>query len=81
MFVIFQLLGARLAFVKPDDPNEFLKQELAQIQEKQAANEPVSLFSEDDLSNMFSIFDITGRGYVNHVQYEKGKWNIDLWLV
>mmetsp|Transcript_17776 Transcript_17776/g.29718 ORF Transcript_17776/g.29718 Transcript_17776/m.29718 type:complete len:129 (+) Transcript_17776:84-470(+) len=68
---LFELLGARLAFAKPEDPNEFLKEELAKIQEKQAASEPVTLFTEEDLTNMFSIFDLTGRGYVTHVQYDK----------
>lgn len=71
----WQLLGARLAFAKPNDPNAFLKGELIEIQRKQAANEPVTLFSEEDMNNMFSIFDITGRGYVNHVQYDKGMLN------
>lgn len=69
---IFQLLGARLAFAKPENPNAFLKEELERIQKKQAANEPVTLFSEEELQNMFSIFDLTGRGYVTHVQYDKG---------
>ena len=72
LLVYCQHLGARLAFAKPDDPNEFLKNELLEIQQKQGASEPVTLFSEDDLNHMFSIFDITGRGYVNHVQYDKG---------
>lgn len=32
----------------------------------------VSLFSEADIEIMFSIFDITNRGYINQTQYAKG---------
>lgn len=35
-------------------------------------NEPITLFNENDLMNMFSIFDITGRGYITQLQYARG---------
>ena len=35
----------------------------------------VTLFSESDISTMFSIFDITGRGYVTQTQYHRGKYS------
>mmetsp|Transcript_22988 Transcript_22988/g.33613 ORF Transcript_22988/g.33613 Transcript_22988/m.33613 type:complete len:128 (+) Transcript_22988:99-482(+) len=68
---LFEILGARLAFVKPEQPNEFLLEELKRIQEQKSKNEPVTLFAEQDLVNMFSIFDITGRGYVTQLQYAR----------
>jgi Ca2+-binding EF-hand superfamily protein len=84
------MLGAKLAFAKPDNPNEFLKNELNKIKEMKKNGEPVSksilgkvlkvfirlfqvtLFSEEDLVTMFSIFDITGRGYITQLQYKRG---------
>ncbi len=32
----------------------------------------VTLFTEHDIEIMFSIFDLTSRGYVDHTQYLKG---------
>lgn len=32
----------------------------------------VSLFAERDIEIMFSIFDLTNRGYVDKTQYLKG---------
>lgn len=70
---LFDILGSQLAKEKPDDPNEFLIAELTRIMEKKSAKEPVSLFTETDIENMFAIFDLTGREYVTQVQYRKGK--------
>jgi hypothetical protein len=61
--------------MKPDEPNEFLLQELRKIQQMKANNEPITLFTESDMINMFSIFDITGRGYVTQLQYARGIYN------
>lgn len=58
--------------MKPDEPNEFLLNELRRIQQMKANNEPITLFNEADLINMFSIFDITGRGYITQLQYARG---------
>lgn len=33
----------------------------------------VSLFEERDVEIIFSIFDLTNRGYVDHSQYLKGE--------
>lgn len=58
--------------MKPDEPNEFLLNELRKIQQMKANNEPITLFTDSDVMNMFSIFDITGRGYVTQLQYARG---------
>ncbi len=63
------MLGTKLAYKKPSDPNEFLINELTMIYEKQKAGAPVTIWEESDIITMFSIFDITGRGYVDHIQY------------
>ena len=66
------LLGAKLAFIQPEDPNEYLLNELIKIKKMKELNEPITLFNESDLINMFSIFDITGRGYITQLQYARG---------
>jgi hypothetical protein len=66
------MLGAKLAFLKPDNPNEFLLEELRRIQQMKANNEPITLFTDSDFINLFSIFDLTGRGYITQLQYARG---------
>lgn len=41
---LFNILGSRLAKEKPDDPNEFLLQELTTILDLKNAKLPVSIF-------------------------------------
>eukprot|EP01036_Dinobryon_divergens_P004786 gene4786-6349_t len=66
---LFGLLGAKVAFSRPEDPNAFLSAELLKVSAMLSRGQPVTLFSEKDISTMFSIFDITGRGYINQTQY------------
>lgn len=68
---LFDYLGAKLAKDKPDDPNEFLATEIEKIIEAKSSGEVVTLFTENDIGMMFSIFDITGKGYVSQEQYSK----------
>jgi hypothetical protein len=35
-------------------------------------NEQVSIFTDADIDNVFGIFDITNRGYLDPTQLEKG---------
>jgi hypothetical protein len=69
---LFDILGAKMVFVKPDDPNQFLAEELRKVIDLRAEGKPVTLFSEEDISSMFTVFDITGRGYLTNTQYLKG---------
>lgn len=90
---LFDILGAQLARQKPEDPNEFLLNELRRISDLKESNQPVglsslrsfcfalilirfmlqvSLFAERDIEIMFSIFDLTNRGYIDRTQYLKG---------
>ena len=68
---LFELLGAKMVVMKPNDPNAFLIAELQKIKDLKSKNLPVTLFSESDLDILFSIFDITGRGYVTRDQLSK----------
>ena len=64
-----KMLGTKLAHKKPSDPNAFLISELTKMSEMKKAGTPITLFEESDIITMFSVFDITGRGYVDHTQY------------
>jgi hypothetical protein len=68
---LFEILGAKLACEKPRNPNEFLLAELSKAQVMNTRGQPVALFVEKDIEIMFSVFDITNRGFVNQEQYIK----------
>eukprot|EP00600_Ochromonadales_sp_CCMP1393_P007550 CAMPEP_0174968226 /NCGR_PEP_ID=MMETSP0004_2-20121128/8014_1 /TAXON_ID=420556 /ORGANISM="Ochromonas sp., Strain CCMP1393" /LENGTH=130 /DNA_ID=CAMNT_0016217431 /DNA_START=42 /DNA_END=434 /DNA_ORIENTATION=- len=68
---LFDILGSQLAKEKPEDPNEFLLSELKRIAELKSLSQPVTIFAERDIEIMFSIFDLTNRGYVDQTQYAK----------
>lgn len=70
---LFEILGSELAQHKPDDPNNFLLLRLQKFKDMKTKDDPVTLFTEKDIDVMFSIFDLTGRGYVTPSQYMKGE--------
>ena len=76
LYKLFDILGAKLAFTKPDDPNEFLKAEIQSILDLKAAGQKYSIFKEVDIEALFSTFDLTQRGYITPLQYEKGNFHI-----
>lgn len=51
--ILFDYLGAKLAKDKPQNPNEYLIQELVAIQDAQAAQQPVMLDASLSLMNKF----------------------------
>ena len=59
---LFEILGAKIATEKPDDPNAFLLAELSKAQVMSSRGQPVALFQEKDIEVMFGVFDLTGRG-------------------
>lgn len=68
---IFEIIGAKLAVMKPDDPNAFIVSELSKISASKARGDKVMLFDEKDIRAMFQIFDITGRKFLTITQYER----------
>eukprot|EP01006_Ploeotia_vitrea_P000596 TRINITY_DN103325_c0_g1_i1.p1 TRINITY_DN103325_c0_g1~~TRINITY_DN103325_c0_g1_i1.p1 ORF type:complete len:141 (+),score=10.07 TRINITY_DN103325_c0_g1_i1:25-447(+) len=68
---IFELLGAKIAMSKPNDPQDFLLQELSKVSALLQRGQPVTLFTEKDIQTMFGFFDITGKGTVSLQQYFK----------
>ena len=68
---LFQELGTRLMFERPEDPNAFLIKQLTQMQKLQNQDKPVLFFSETDVTTMFEMFDPTGRGSIDTKQYNQ----------
>jgi len=68
---LFEILGSKLAVLKPEDPNAFIVSELSKISAMKTRGESVTLFDASDVKTMFEIFDITGRGFLNQAQYLK----------
>ena len=68
---LFDILGAKLVYDKPEDPNAYLLAELNKVVGMVSRKQPVLLFSEQDINTMFTVFDITNRGYLNQAQYTK----------
>ena len=66
---LFEILGAKIACEKPEDPNAFIQAELSKAAVAQSRGQPVALFSEKDIEVMFGVFDLTNRGFVNQTQY------------
>mmetsp|Transcript_27129 Transcript_27129/g.20298 ORF Transcript_27129/g.20298 Transcript_27129/m.20298 type:complete len:130 (+) Transcript_27129:121-510(+) len=72
LLILFDILGAKLAKEKPESPNDFILDELNRIAQMKASEQPVTLFSREDVETLFSTFDITGKGFVSQLQYRKG---------
>jgi hypothetical protein len=68
---LFEILGAKIACEKPENPNEFMLTELTKAQVMNSRGQPVALFQEKDIEVMFGVFDLTNRGFVNQTQYLK----------
>jgi hypothetical protein len=66
---LFEIIGSKLAVLKPEDPNAFIVAELSKIAAAKGRQESVHLFDEKDMATMFSIFDITGRKFLTQPQF------------
>lgn len=60
-----------MASEKPTDPNAFLIQEISKILAARSRDQKVSTFNEKDINSLFSVFDLTNRGYLTKDQYNQ----------
>ena len=67
--MLFEIIGSKLAVLKPEDPNKFIVTELSKIASSKGRGESVLLFDEKDMKTLFQIFDITGRKFLTSPQY------------
>ncbi|KAJ3165402.1 EF-hand calcium-binding domain-containing protein 10 [Geranomyces variabilis] len=69
--LIQQLLCATL-YERPDDPREFMARKLEEIRNARARGHSYSQFTRENLTALFRIFDVVGRGSISKVQYDAG---------
>ncbi|CAM9966670.1 unnamed protein product [Discosporangium mesarthrocarpum] len=68
---LFQELGMRVMYHRPQDPNSFLLEVLQNLCNAKKEGTPTTFFTEQDLEGMFSLFDPTQRGHISPAQYEQ----------
>ena len=70
---LFQELGTALIYNKPEDPRQFIIDELKKLKEKEKVQQLGSgIFTEMDVQTMFGMFDPTGTGFISGEQCTQG---------
>ena len=69
---IFEYLGSKLVAEKPSDPNSFLLTEISKILAARTRSQKITVFNEKDIIALFSVFDLTNRGYLSREQFLRG---------
>ena len=68
----FEYLGTKMASERPTDPNAFMVAEISKILAARTREQKISTFNEKDLNSLFSVFDLTNRGYLTTEQFRQG---------
>ncbi|KAJ3023749.1 EF-hand calcium-binding domain-containing protein 10 [Thoreauomyces humboldtii] len=69
--IIQQLLCAVL-YERPDDPKEYMVRKLEETRNAKARGQALLLFTRENLTALFRIFDVTGKGSITKEQYDEG---------
>ena len=69
----FEYLGTKLAAEKPSDPNAFMVAEISRILAARTREQKICTFDEKDVNALFSVFDLTNRGYLTKDQFLQGQ--------
>mmetsp|Transcript_6526 Transcript_6526/g.16442 ORF Transcript_6526/g.16442 Transcript_6526/m.16442 type:complete len:134 (-) Transcript_6526:325-726(-) len=76
---LFKHLSTKLLFAKPEDPKQFMVEELRKVYDCQKEQKPVpSMFEERDLIAMFGMFDVTGCGKITFAQVVQAMKNLGI---
>lgn len=71
--IVFQKLTAALVYHKPENPKEFMIQELEKLQQQKISDlTGLSLMTDEDLSTMFGMLDPIGKGQLTGKQVGQG---------
>lgn len=71
---LFEALTAELVFHRPSDPRSFMKDYIRKLQNAQVhpdKADPPSLLDESNINCIFSMLDITKRGFITTAQYHE----------
>ena len=76
---LFQNLTAALVYERPDDPKDFMKKHIEQllkaITDPDEADPPCFM-DESNLKSIFSMLDVTKKGYITKEQYLQALGNL-----
>lgn len=67
---LFQELGTRVMYHRPEDPNNFLLEVLGSLSAAKKQGVHAAFFTPQDLDAMFSLYDPTDRGHISRGQYQ-----------
>jgi hypothetical protein len=67
---LLQELCTRVMYHRPADPNAFLLEVLATLQEARDSKTATTFFTAEDIAATFSLLDPTGNGSVSKEQYD-----------
>ncbi|KAI8998263.1 hypothetical protein BC832DRAFT_240248 [Gaertneriomyces semiglobifer] len=73
--IVQQLLCAVL-HERPDNPRDFLARKLEEMRNARARGQSLTLFTRENLTALFRIFDITGKGWITSEQYAEAMKSI-----
>ena len=69
---LFEQLTAALVYTRPAEPRSFIREHLEQLKKNkddpEQHNAP-SLFDESNLTSVFGMLDVPGKGHITHAQY------------
>lgn len=71
---LFEELTAELVFHRPSDPRSFMRDYILKLQNAKAnpdKGDPPSLLDESNIRCVFSMLDITKRGFITTAQYHE----------
>lgn len=69
---LFQNLTAALVHERPEDPKEFMKNHIEQLLKAKSdpdLAEPPCFMDESNLKSVYSMLDVTKKGYISKEQY------------
>lgn len=78
VLALFENLTAALVYYRPEDPREFMKDYILQLQEAKSTpdKESPSLIDDSNLDSIFGMLDITKKGHITHEQYLQAMKNL-----
>lgn len=76
---LFQNLTSALVYERPDDPKKFMKDHIEQLLKAKSdpdEAEPPCFMDESNLKSIFSMLDVTRKGYITKEQYLHAMGNL-----
>ena len=76
---LFQNLTAALVYERPEDPKEFMKNHIEQLLKAKSEPdeaEPPCFMDESNLKSIYSMLDVTKKGYISKEKYLQAMSNL-----